>query len=280
MLKKYKPFFKCPGGKTNILPDISLNLPENFTKYSELFLGGGAVFLSMLDNPSINEFYLNEFNTDIYNLWKTAQTNYQALDYKANYTQEQYYEIRAQFNLDKTPTIERSKKFFYLNKNCFNGLIRYNSKGDFNSPQGKYKNLQVPNFINLKRLNEDLFNKNITICNNDYFEAFLNKFENVDDLNEWFFYLDPPYIPISPTSNFTEYTQKGFTLNDHENLALLLNIINLKGGKFLLSNSYSNKSFEIFGDYDIIEIKAARSISANAYGRKKIKEILVRNYRK
>lgn len=278
MLKKYKPFFKCPGGKTSILEEIHAALPNKITNYSELFLGGGAVFLSLLSNKDIKEFYLNELNTDIYNLWKTAKTNYQVLDYSKEYLQEDYYQIRSEFNSNTKSEITRAKKFLYLNKNCFNGLIRYNRAGGFNSPAGKYVKLQVPNMSNLKSISNGFFNKNIIITNKSFIDAFSTKFGDLDSLEDWFFYFDPPYIPLSATSNFTSYTQHGFNIEDQENLAMLLNLIDIKGGKFLLSNSYTDKSFAIFDNYDIIEIKAPRSINRNSKGRKKIKELLIRNY--
>lgn len=277
--RKYRPFFKCPGGKSQVLDEIKNHLPDNITFYAELFLGGGAVFLELLNKDCIQEYYLNELNPDIHNLWSTSfSDNFNLLDYNNQYEKEDFYNIRSDFNKNRSLTTTRAKQFLFLNKNCYNGLIRYNQSGGFNSPVGSYKKTQICNLNLIQKINTKVKEKNVVLDNSDFITAFAKKFGTLDDLSDWFFYFDPPYFPKSDTANFREYTKEGFSNNRQDELLMLLNIIDLQGGKFLLSNSFTQNSLDLYSSYDIIEISAPRSINSKAKGRKKIKEILVRNY--
>ena len=130
----------------------------------------------------------------------------------------------------------------------------------------------------INNLSQKIGNINYSLSNNDFIGAFAAKFEHEEDLSNWFFYFDPPYIPKSITSNFTHYNGGGFNYKDQEHLLWLLDIIETRNGKFLLSNSFTHESLQLYQGYDIVEVNASRSINSKANKRKKIKEILVRNY--
>jgi DNA adenine methylase len=190
---------------------------------------------------------------------------------------EYYYHIREldrSENFDTLPALKKASRIIYLNKTCYNGLFRVNSQGQFNVPFGRYKNPNIVNEIILKAMSKYLNENNITLLNTDFEEA-------VKDIrkNE-FVYFDPPYDPISDSSSFTGYTLYGFGKDEQIRLKDLCNTLTRKGCKFLLSNSATQFIVDLYTEdnYEIIPVKASRSINSIASGRGKIDEVLVRNY--
>ncbi len=168
--------------------------------------------------------------------------------------------------------IERAARILYLNKTCYNGLYRVNSMGEFNSPFGSYKNPSIINEITLRAVNKYFNKSDIKFFNGD-FENAVKTAKKGD-----FVYFDPPYVPISKTSNFTGYNESGFNENEQIRLKELCELLNKKGVKFLLSNSDCEFIRELYKNYDIIEIKAKRAINSNGSNRGLISEVLIRNY--
>lgn len=160
----------------------------------------------------------------------------------------------------------------YLNKTCYNGLYRVNKKGQFNTPFGSHKNVNIVNEDTIKKMSTFLNTNDIQIFNEDY-KKILSGVKKGD-----FVYLDPPYVPLSISSNFTSYTENGFGLKDQEELKLECDKLNKKGVKFLLSNSDSPLIRELYADYDIIIVKANRFINSKGNKRGKINEVLIKNY--
>lgn len=190
-------------------------------------------------------------------------------------TSEYFYEIRS---IDRQPffnnltNIERASRIIYLNKTCYNGLYRVNNAGEFNSPFGKYKN---PNIINepvIKAVSKYLNSAQIQISNGDY-EAILR-----DIPTNSFVYLDPPYHPISESSNFTGYVQGGWSERDQLRLRDVCNKLNDNGIKFLLSNSASDFIREIYSDYNIHIVHANRAVNSDSSKRGQVDEFLISNY--
>ena len=172
------------------------------------------------------------------------------------------------------PKTYRAARTIYLNKTCFNGLYRVNNKGQFNVPYGFYKSpkLTIENEIN--SLSEYLNSKSIKILNVDYIHSL--KYVRKNDL----VYLDPPYDPISKTSSFTSYTDKGFDREDQISLKKLCDNLNKKGVKFLLSNSATDFILDLYKEYNITLIDVKRNIAASSKNRKTVKEVLISNYEK
>ncbi len=173
--------------------------------------------------------------------------------------------------INRSP-IEKAGRIIFLNKTCFNGLHRVNSKGEFNTPFGRYKN---PNILDAQTLNDvsHYLNKSsLQILNSD-FQHCIESVKSHD-----FVYLDPPYDIISQTANFTAYNQKGFGRDEQFRLKETFDKLTELGCKVLLSNAYTEFIAELYKDYQQIEIKAKRTINCKANRRSEISEVLIKNY--
>ena len=272
--KLVAPVLKWVGGKRQLITQITELLPSRYATYYEPFIGGGAVFFHLQRKKVV----INDFNSELVNVYKTIQSDVEALieDLKKHKNESDYfYEMRA---LDRSDTfseltnIEKASRVLYLNKTCFNGLYRVNSSGEFNTPFGRYKNPNIVNEITLRAVHKYLKTNDITILNQDFASIFDNIKKND------FVYLDPPYDPVSKSSNFTGYNQGGFSTDDQIRLRELCDRLNKKGVKFLLSNSATDFIKEEYKDYQINIVKATRSINSNAKKRGAVDEVLIRNY--
>lgn len=267
---KASPFIKWAGGKRKLIPDIKKYMPpkEQINRYFEPFLGGGALFFHLQHKNSI----LADANQELIELYKIVRDNVEdlieALKIHKN-EKDYFYEVRAQIKEDLTP-VQRAARFIFLNKTCFNGLYRVNSKGKFNVPFGKYKNPKICNEEGLRSASLALKK---TIIDNKDFEELLKKANTTD-----FIYFDPPYQPINKTSSFTSYTAKKFDEGEQERLAKTYARLAQKGCFVMLSNSDAPLIRELYKDFYIYEIQANRAINRNGNGRGKITELLIINY--
>lgn len=189
------------------------------------------------------------------------------------FQKEYFLNIR---NIDRTEmfsklsNIERASRFIYLNRTCFNGLYRVNSQGQFNVPFGNYSNPRIIDENNLKNCSELLKNTEIKVAD---FSEILTKVQKGD-----FVYFDPPYVPLNDTSSFTSYTKAGFDIDMQFKLRDVCDELDSMGVKFMLSNSDTKLVNELYSNYEIKKVFATRAVNANADGRGKITEVLVRNY--
>ncbi len=276
--EKPKPFVKWVGGKRQLLTQFRLmNLypPENFDpktgKYFEPFVGGGAVFFDLLPETA----YLSDLNNELvvtYNVIKNDVENLIKSLKKHKLDKEYFLNIRAK-NPEKLSDLNIASRFIYLNRTCFNGMYRVNSKGGFNVPFGKYTNPLICDENNLRKASKAL--KNVEIKKQDYKEV-LKKAKKGD-----FVYFDPPYYPVSKTASFTSYTSESFL--DKEQIELRDTFVELhKRGCFvMLSNSdtpFINKIYSEITGVNITKVQAGRAINSNASKRGKITEVLVTNY--
>ncbi len=267
-----RPILKWAGGKKNLLKSILSNIPHAFNNYIEPFVGGGALFFALnLRNSIINDinFHLINFYREIAHnldnfLLEIEKYNNTPL------TKEYYVYIRNSFNNEDLTNLQKACIFLYLNKTCYNGLYRENSNGIFNTPFGKYKKISLYEVKNLQLASKLL--REVKVLNLDFF--CLLDFIKKDD----FVYLDPPYIPRSKTSNFTNYSKYGFDFEMHKKLLHFCNKIDTKGAKFLLSNSNTDSSLELYKNYHVIFVDSKRFINSNPMKRSSIKEILVKNF--
>lgn len=269
------PIVKWVGGKRQLLPEINKYLPKiGTTTYYEPFVGGGAVLFNIQPKNVI----LNDFNHELINTYQMVKEHINELIEdlsKHQNTSDYFYTLR---ELDRTPQynqlspIQKASRLLYLNKTCFNGLFRVNRAGEFNSPFGGYKNPNIVNETTLRAVSYYFNNANIIFKCGDFEEALQGIKKNS------FVYFDPPYDPISTSSNFTGYTNEGFDRTEQERLKLLCDKLNQKGIKFLLSNSATDFIINLYKDYRIELVKAKRSINSNASLRGEINEVLIRNY--
>lgn len=276
--KLVAPVVKWVGGKRQLLPEIKKYSPKKYNTYFEPFVGGGAVLFELQPKNAI----VNDINKELINLYSVIQNNVDDLIEKLSDTESYsntsdcYYRVR---ELDREPQkynkmtgVDRAARILYLNKTCYNGLYRVNSMGEFNSPFGSYKNPNIINSITLKAVSKYFNESNIKFLNGDFEKTV--KTAKKDD----FVYFDPPYAPISKTSNFTGYNENGFGENEQIRLKELCDTLDKKGVKFLLSNSDCEFIRELYKDYNIVTIKAKRTINSNANNRGAISEVLIRNY--
>lgn len=274
-----KPFVKWAGGKRQLLPILSQHIPKNFDTYFEPFLGGGAVLIHLLSENSQLKCFVSDLNSTLILSYVTIRDKVDKLiisleEHSENYfknPEEYYYQVR-----DSNPKnqIDQVSRLVFLNKTCFNGLYRVNSKGKFNVPIGKYVNPNIVGKENLQALSHVLQSKGISIKCEDFTEALRRP--QKDD----FVYLDPPYQPMSSTANFTSYTNDSFDYKDQERLFKEFKKLDSKGCKIMFSNSKSDEVIELFSEYsdNIIEINANRFINSNSKKRTGHTEILIKNY--
>jgi len=267
------PFIKWAGGKKQLLEQINKYLPQKYNKYLEPFAGGGALFFYLLPNKAT----LIDNNEELINCYRVIQNKIGELinSLKKHKNEKDYfYKIRS---LDRIPeefkklsSVERASRTIFLNRCCFNGLYRVNSKGEFNVPFGKYENPKFCDEENLLTVNKVL--KDIQIINGDFKECL--ELAEKDD----FIYFDPPYQPVSTTANFTSYTKENFNKEDQVRLFKVYEELDNRGCKVMLSNSYNEFILDLYKKYDLKTVYARRAINSDASGRGQIKEVLIINY--
>lgn len=272
--KLVMPFLKWVGGKRQLMGDIEPLLPTKISTYYEPFIGGGAVFLNQQPKKAV----INDYNAELINVYQVVRDDVEALiqDLATHQNEPEYfYSIRAQDRqegFDQLSALKRASRVIYLNKTCFNGLYRVNSSGEFNTPFGRYKSPNIINETVLRAVSNYLQNNDIQLLSGDFEEALKGARKGS------FVYLDPPYDPISKSSNFTGYVEGGFGTDQQERLRDVCLRLDRKGVKFLLSNSATSLVKSLYRDFEIIEVGAKRQINSVASKRGEVTEVLVRNY--
>lgn len=274
-----KPFVKWAGGKRQLIPILNQNLPRSFGTYFEPFLGGGALLFHMLTERNGQKCSISDLNSDLVLSYITIRDRIDSLitslkNHERNYQKDSksyYYSVRES---NPRSAIEKTSRLLFLNRTCFNGLYRVNSKGKFNVPLGKYTNPNIVNEDNLRAVSGILQASKVSINCRD-FEAVL-RYAKKDDL----VYFDPPYQPVSNTANFTSYTNKNFSFDDLNRLAELCKNLDAKGCNVLLSNSDSEDVSELFSKkpWKVSRIQANRSINSDSKKRTGHFELLIKNY--
>lgn len=267
---------KWVGGKRQLIPAIMEHLPKNINNlnYYEPFIGGGALFFHLQPQNA----FINDFNEELINVYNVIKNNLPELisDLKKHKNEADYfYEIRSLDRSEKfqdLSQVERASRVIFLNKTCFNGLYRVNNAGEFNAPFGRYKNPNIVNEPTLKAVNKFLNSSNVRISSGDYSEILATADENS------FVYFDPPYHPISESSNFTGYVQGGWNIFDQIRLREVCDDLHERGVKFLLSNSSAQFIRDQYENYTIKTVKATRAINSNGADRGEIDEVLIKNY--
>ena len=279
LLATPKPFVKWAGGKRQLIPILNENLPKTMGTYHEPFLGGGALLFHILSERDGQKCGISDLNSDLVLTYTTIRDKVNDLihslkTHSKNYQKDSksyYYEVR-----ESSPrsAVEKTSRLLFLNRTCFNGLYRVNSKGKFNVPLGRYTNPNIVNEENLRSVSHILQSRQVSIKCRD-FESVLDDAKKGDLV-----YFDPPYQPVSDTANFTSYTHKSFTISDLKRLANLCLDLDSKGCKVLLSNSDSKEVSNMFTDkqWKIKKIEANRSINSNSKKRTGHYELLIKNY--
>ena len=288
-----KPFLKWAGGKTQLLAELSSRLPDDIKKkrliesYIEPFLGGGALFFYLRKHYEIRDAYLLDLNRELILTYKVVQEDPDSLISYLNELEEKYrssdkegrrklfYQIRTLYNKQMKEInhndyslkwVERAGQLIFLNKTCYNGLFRQNKKGEFNVPHGRYKNPTICDVQNLREVSLAL--QGVKLIQADFLQAksFVQR--------KSFVYFDPPYRPLSATSNFTSYAKEDFDDADQLRLANLFIDLDKAGASLMLSNSDPKNSDEtdnffdeLYGGFSIERVLANRNINRDGKGR-------------
>lgn len=264
------PFVKWAGGKSQLLPQMARFFPDqaDFARYFEPFLGGGAVFFHLQPSKAL----LSDSNAELIEVYRVVRDNVEelirALGVHRN-DPDYFASVRSQQTEHLTP-VERASRFIYLNKTCYNGLYRVNSRGQFNVPFGRYKNPRICDSEALRAASMALAATTLEVAD---FAAALKEAGRSD-----FVYLDPPYHPLSTTSSFTGYTASGFGEREQRRLASVYREADERGALVMLSNSDTPLVRELYSGFRIVPVLANRAINCRGDRRGPITEVLVLNY--
>jgi DNA adenine methylase len=304
ILKKAKPFVKWVGGKSQLLEQFEEYFPSelkngSLKQYIEPFLGGGAMYFAISEKYNIVNAHLSDLNKDLILAYIVVQQKPECLlDFLKQFQDEYdttnqekrnrlFLSVREHFNNQRFEInyskfyenwIPRAAQFIFLNKTCFNGLFRLNSKGEFNVPYGKYETAAILDEENILSVSSVL--QNATIMQSKYTDCY-------DKINKnTFVYFDPPYRPISQTSSFTSYIGNDFCDKQQIELANFYRKIDYeKGAKLMLSNSDpqninpDDRFFEkAYKGYNICKVSASRYVNCKGSKRGRINELLITNY--
>lgn len=288
-----KPFIKWVGGKTQLLDEIRKLYPAQTEKYCEPFVGGGAVLFDVLSRLGPKEVLINDINGELINTYCQIKTNCgDLIDLLAD-LQERYWnssleenkslflEKRERFNSlkvngNKKANLEKAVLFIFLNKTCFNGLFRVNSKGLFNVPFNNARKPLLCDIENLKACSELLQNVKMLVGNYAQCRNFID--------SKTFVYIDPPYRPLTETAAFTSYNENGFGDKEQIELAQFIEEISERKAIVVTSNSdpknvSENDNFfdRLYKKFTIKRVSASRMINSNAKKRGAINELLISN---
>jgi DNA adenine methylase len=264
-----RPILKWAGGKSQLLEPILARLPKRIETYYEPFVGGAAVFFALAKQGRFARAVLADTNPDLVDVYLAVRKDVDgvisALErLGAAHSKEHYYEIRRRKPRSR---VERAARVIYLNKTGFNGLYRVNRTGEFNVPFGSYANPKVCDEPNLRAAAEALANATIEVAD---FEVICGRAGPGDAV-----YLDPPYVPVSKTANFTAYARSPFGMDEHRRLARVFDKLAKRGVFALLSNSHTPETRALYAAWHCDTIGVPRMINSRGDSRGPVPELLV-----
>lgn len=272
-----RPFLKWAGGKTQLLPALMLRIPAQFGRYHEPFVGSAALFWELHNRGRLQHgAVLSDINPALINLYCVVRDDVEALidalreheQYKLS--RDYFYQVRAwdrQADWANRSPVERAARMIFLNRTGYNGLHRVNQRGQFNVPFGRYTNPRILDADNLRAAHAGL--QGVDLCVENFYGV-LERAESGDLV-----YFDPPYVPLSPSSSFTAYSQHAFGETEHRELANVFAQLAARGCHVLLSNSSAPLVYELYKEFQIGEVPARRAINRDAVRRGMINEVLV-----
>lgn len=274
-----RPFVKWAGGKRQLVEELRRNRPAGYKRYIEPFIGGGALFFALKPEHA----YISDINEELINIYKVVRDDVDKLivelkkheqQYKGGNPQEYFYTVR---NADREAGYARwsrarkAARLIFLNKTCFNGLFRMNSRRQFNTPFGFYVNPAIVDEANLLACSRALATAEIAAAGFDQVVEVARKGDLV--------YFDPPYVPLTATANFTSYNGAGFDMEMQRQLRDVCDQLDEKGVKWMLSNSHTEFVLDLYQErYNVRRVEASRTINCKANKRGKVAEVIVTNY--
>lgn len=261
-----KPFLKWAGGKKKLLNDLLKVIPAEYNNYFEPFLGSGALFFALQPHKA----HLSDLNKELINTYTQIKINSdEVIKFlkQMNFDSDNYYKIRA---MKTNNNILRAARFIYLNKTCWNGLYRENSRGEFNVPIGRYRNPLICDEENLRNVNMVL--KRAVIKHADFENAVKNAKKN--DL----VYFDPPYTTSHKNNSFIEYNSQIFSLDDQIRLKNIMHDLNNRGCKIIMSNADHKFIKNLYEGFNIVVVSRKSVIAADVGKRKVVTELIITNF--
>ncbi len=300
-----KPFLKWAGGKTQLLEELAKRIPDDIkdiktiNSYIEPFVGSGAFFFYLKNRYKIKHSYLLDNNKDLIITYQVIQKDPTALIKKLKgieyrYLRKEsadreayYYRIRKRYNNHRKrftfnryshTWVQRAAYLVFLNRTCFNGLFRLNRAGEFNVPYGRYKNPTIIDKTNILQVNRALQNTVIECADFTRARQYVK--------GKTLIYCDPPYRPLNITSNFTGFTENGFSDEDQKRLANFYRQLSDKKDLYLMLSNSDPKNVNpadtffdsLYKGFTIDRVDAKRMINCDAKKRGQIKELLIANY--
>lgn len=264
------PFLKWAGGKKQLVDRLLQVFPREIDTYFEPFVGGGALFFALAEGQRFRHAVLNDTNRELMDAFRSVRDFPDELIGQLErlpFNKATFMALRAVDPMDLSP-VRRTARMIYLNRTCFNGLYRVNKSGKFNVPWGKYKNPRIINAENLHACAEVL-NRCASLYCSDFATV-------VDDAKPGdLVYFDPPYIPLSDTSNFRSYTVDGFTIDDHHRLAICFRELAQKRVAVVASNSDTELTHKLYDGFERHQVMAKRAINSKADQRGPISELII-----
>lgn len=293
MARQAKPFVKWVGGKGQLLTDIRAKYPAELggsvNKYAEPFVGGGAVLFDVMNRYQLGEVYISDINRELVHTYTVIQKRVNELiDALGTLEREYlpadedkrktlYYAARSRFNklkAENSGDVELAALFIFINRTCFNGLYRVNRKGEYNVPQGSYKNPAICDEGNLRVVSKKLKGVQIVCGNYKLSRDFIDE--------HTFAYFDPPYRPLSATASFTAYAEGGFGDKEQTELAAFIDEMSERGAWCVASNSDPKNADEnddffdvLYAKHSILRLEATRAINSVASRRGYVRELLI-----
>lgn len=269
-----RPIVKWAGGKAALVPTLLAELPSEIRTYVEPFAGGAALFFALSSAPErrFRRARLNDRNAELVACYRAVQNELPALVARLGtyrYDKELYYQVR-ELDVRELGDVERGARLLFLNRTCFNGLWRENSKGKFNVPFGSYKNPRILDELLLERARIALTDVKLTSA--DFTDA-CKRLGPGD-----FVYFDPPYVPATRTASFTAYSASGFTMSDQQRLVVLLRDLAARGVKAMLSNADTPETRELYAGFRVRAVSARRPINSDPQKRGAASELIVTNF--
>jgi DNA adenine methylase len=282
-IQQAAPFLKWAGGKSQLLEQYAPLLPAGpVAAYFEPFVGSGALFFALRGRDFARRYALSDVNPELINVYRVVRDELPALialleAHRAAHAADSrthYYAVRDRDRdpgwPGSAPAVERAARMIYLNKTCYNGLWRVNSKGHFNVPLGRYTNPPILDEGRLRAASAALQGVDIAVRDFRDVAAAARPGD--------FVYFDPPYVPLNATSNFTSYARDAFGEPEQRALAEVFRQLSVRGCKVMLSNSSAPCVYELYADFHVMRVQARRAINSKAGKRGLIDEVVVVNY--
>ncbi len=274
-MAEYRPFLKWAGGKRQLLPELVAQVRRlgPFRAFHEPFVGGGALFFELRSQDLIRDgVFLSDVNVRLIEAYQGVATRVDEVvellrEHARRHSAEHFYAVRGSM---PESVAERAARLIYLNRTCFNGLYRENSRGQFNVPMGRYANPTICDEPTLRAASAALRSATLSV---QPFDAVLAAAQAGDLV-----YFDPPYVPLSRTASFTAYAKDGFTMEDQSRLAVTFRELASRGVFLMLSNSKTDAVMDLYSPFKIHTVLASRSVNSKADGRGKVEEVIVTSF--